>query len=87
MYRGNMGDFIQKLNDYIQRKYDSRIIFGSIDYDVDEIIYYIAFFGPLQKGGAIGYKVFDREDFEDQVIDYVNKCLEYVQGKHDGFLE
>jgi hypothetical protein len=94
MYKGNMGDFVQKVNDYLKRKHDCLLSFSYVvlPAPVDgsglepDSYYCVAFFAPGQKM-AYGYKVFDREDFEQQIYDYVNEELSNVQGEYDGFSE
>ena len=80
MYDGNMGDFVFKLNTYLKKQHSCKLTFGHIP-EVDR--YYIAFFADGQPA-AMGYEVFDTEDFEQQVYDFVNKELEDVQGQYDG---
>jgi len=85
MYRGNMGDFVQKVSDYIKRNYDCIIHFTRVGSTGNS--YYVAFFTPGQMG-SLGYQVYDTENFEEQVYDFVNKNLEdYVQGEHDRFFD
>jgi len=85
MYKGNMGDFVQRVSDYIRRNYDCIIHFSKVGNTVDS--YYVAFFTPGQMG-AMGYQVYDTDNFEEQVYDFVNKNLEdYVQGEYDRFFE
>jgi hypothetical protein len=85
MYKGNMGDFVQKVNDYILKNYNCRVIFGNIPVG-DLGGYFIAFFAP-DRQSAIGYQVYDREDFEQQIYDYVNHQLDHVQGQYDGLYQ
>ena len=85
MYRGNMWEFVNKVDEYLKKHYNCKIIFGS--YGNTE--YYVAFFAGEQPS-AVGYTVFDSEDFEQQIYDFVNNELEdinYVQGKYDGLYE
>jgi hypothetical protein len=85
MYKGNMGDFVSKVDVYLRKHYDCKIIFGRVPIE-DVGKYFVAFYAPSQRA-AIGYEVFDKENFEEQIYDYVNKELSDVQGKHDGFPE
>ena len=83
MYKGNMYEFVEKLDLYLKKNYDGdcRLIFAITPNIPDEPISstpYIAFFLPGEMS-ARAYSVTDSLDFEEQVIDYVNKRLEDVQ--------
>lgn len=77
MYKGNMRDFVEKLDKYLWDKYEGRIYFSKITINgVTDML--ISFF-PKGTISTRAYRVYDREDFEDQVYDYVNEKLkEYV---------
>lgn len=85
MYKGNMKDFVNKVDSYINKHYSAKLIFGKTVIN-SKVKIFLAYFAPGQMG-AVGYEVFDTDDFEEQVYDYVNKQLEDVQGKHYGFLD
>jgi len=88
MYNGNMWEFVNKVDEYLRKHYDCKIIFGRT-LTLTENEYYVAFFAGEQPS-AVGYTVFDSANFEQQIYDFVNSELEdvsYVQGKHDGFYE
>ena len=82
MYKGNMGDFVTKVSEYLKANYECKLIFGEVP--TENGGYYIAFFEPAQ-ATAMGYAVYDSDNFEQQIYDYVNKQLENVQRKYDGF--
>lgn len=82
MYKGNMHDFCLRLNEYLKREHNSMLVFGKSD----NLGYFVAFFPP-EAGSAVGYRVFDTEDFEQQIYDYINNELEDVQEEYDGFPE
>lgn len=80
MYKGNMRDFVEKVDIYLRREYDCML---SYIY-TSNTQHLIAFFEPGAYS-APGYEVFDREDFEQQVYDYVNEELKNildVQGQY-----
>ena len=81
MYKGNMQDFCHKVNEYLQREYSSLLQFGKIDNS-----YFVAFFHPYVMSTS-AYEVFDTEDFEQQIYDFVNNELEDVQEEYDGLPE
>ena len=81
MYKGNMQDFCHRLSSYLRENYNSKLLFGKYSE-----YYYVAFFGP-DTDGAVAYRVFDSEDFEQQVYDYINEELKDVQEEYDGFPE
>lgn len=76
MYRGNMYEFTEKVNKYLKEKYKCRLIFGY--FKKGGSTYYLAFFGPTQMS-ATAYAVYDREDFEQQVIDFINNELNILE--------
>lgn len=86
MYKGNMGDFAERVNLYLQKHYDSKLVFGKIPSNLEDGEYFVAFFAPGQEG-AVGYRVFDSANFEQQIYDYINEELSNVQGEYDGFPE
>lgn len=86
MYKGNMQDFIDRLDEYLEKKYNSKLILGKYTIDGLTIIYIVYF--HENEFACRGYKVYDREDFEQQVYDYVNhKINNHVQRELDGFSE
>jgi len=87
MYKGNMREFVDEVDRYLRKHYDCKIIFGKTGSLIPE--YYVAFFAGSQPS-AVGYTVFDSDNFEEQIYDFVNSELEdidYVQREHDGFSE
>ena len=85
MYKGNMKDFVDKVNVYLNKHYNCSITFGQYS-DSDKTEYFVAFFAGDQVS-AVGYKVFDSANFEQQIYDYVNNELEDVQWELNGFPE
>ncbi len=80
MYKGNMYDFCEKVSVYLRREFECSLVFGKAEGGY----YFVAFFGP-ETVSSIGYLVYDTEDFEQQIYDYVNNELEDVQEEYDGF--
>ena len=76
MYKGNIHNFIQRVNLYIEDKYNCKLILVRIKSE-----YAIGFFGPEDES-VEAYCVYDREDFEEQIYDYINKNLIDVQGEY-----
>lgn len=70
MYKGNMGDFCEKANNFLLEKYNC-----SIHFHTWRDRSFVAFFGPFDSG-AEGYEVFDNEDFEKEMYEFINKKLE-----------
>jgi len=68
-----MQDFVSKVNDYLYNKYEGRLVFGNVKINGLTNMF-IAFF-PKGSLGSQAYHVYDREDFEEQVYDYVNEKL------------
>lgn len=86
MYKGNMRDFVEKLDLYLAKNYGCKLIFiamkdnlyrsnSKTTGDGKGTIFLICFFAKNQ-GANVAYEVYDRENFEDQVIDYVKKKME-----------
>ena len=94
MYKGNMQDFMNRVIAYMKSNYDQEFTFwrGNVHkkdkqgnwYRSDEIEYTLGHLDGKRGGGEVWYSqvIHDREDLEEQVYDWVNKCLKrigYVQ--------
>lgn len=82
MYKGNMTDFVESVDRYLGKYYDCKIIL--ISATATDNRNFVALFAPGQVA-SMGYEVYDTENFEQQIYDYVNKSLENVQGEYNGF--
>lgn len=79
MYKGNMYDFCNKVSEYLMREHSCSLVFGKHK----EGYYFVAFFSP-EINSTVGYLVYDTEDFEQQIYDFINNELEDVQEEYDG---
>ena len=83
MYKGNMQDFVERLDRYLHKEYGGQLRFGRVTINGLTNIF-VAFF-PKGVIGTQAYHIYDREDFEEQIYDYVNQKLkENVSREFDG---
>jgi len=76
MYKGNMYEFVDKVSEYVMEKKNRLITFRINDNPwLFKGEYYLTIWQGSTMGNGTSYPTYDREDFEEQVIEIINKYI------------
>jgi hypothetical protein len=82
MYKGNMGDYVKQVSQYMKEKgLLAQVTFDYVNFQYHPGLYLFPW--KIGENGAMGYMIYDREDFEEQVWEIIHKTIGYVRKKHE----